>query len=107
VQPPTAQLLTHLYQSGFADRRQEPGETRPGPAARGAGAEGEPQERELDVLSLATSPFAAGLIDEVRIDVVPVVFGASVRFFVDFSGSVLENPDIVQGDRVTYLHYRL
>jgi dihydrofolate reductase len=56
--------------------------------------------------NIAGQAFAAGLIDEVRIDVVPVVFGASVRFFGDFSGSLLENPDIVQGDRVTYSHYR-
>jgi len=52
---------------------------------------------------------AAGLIDEVRVDLVPVVFGAGVRFFGDYAGSplLLGNPEIVPGDRVTHLHYRL
>ncbi len=51
----------------------------------------------------------AGLIDEVRIDLVPVVFGAGVRYFGDYAGSplLLDDPQIVQGDRVTHLHYRL
>jgi hypothetical protein len=47
------------------------------------------------------------LVDEVRIDLVPVVFGAGVRFFGDYAGSPLslDDPQIVQGDRVTHLHY--
>jgi dihydrofolate reductase len=53
--------------------------------------------------------FQAGLVDEVIVDLVPVVFGAGVRFFGDYAGSplLLENPHIVQGDRVTHLHYRV
>jgi len=49
------------------------------------------------------------LIDEVRIDLVPVVFGGGVRYFGDYAGSplLLDDPQIVQGDRVTHLHYRL
>jgi dihydrofolate reductase len=52
---------------------------------------------------------AAGLVDEVRVDLVPVVFGAGVRYFGDYAGSplLLENPEVVQGDRVTHLRYRL
>jgi dihydrofolate reductase len=52
---------------------------------------------------------AAGLVDEVRVDLVPVVFGAGVRYFGDYARSplLLENPRVVQGDRVTHLHYRL
>jgi dihydrofolate reductase len=52
---------------------------------------------------------AAGLVDEVRVDLVPVVFGAGVRYFGDYAGSplLLENPRVVQGDRVTHLQYRL
>src|SRR6266571_3040904 len=59
--------------------------------------------------SLAGQAFEAGLIDEVRIDLVPVVFGAGVRYFGDYAGSpfLLDDPQIVQGDRVTHLHYRL
>ena len=52
---------------------------------------------------------AAGLVDEVRVDLVPVVFGAGVRYFGDYAGAplLLEDPRVVQGDRVTHLHYRL
>ena len=59
--------------------------------------------------SLAGQAFQAGLIDEVRIDLVPVVFGAGVRYFGDYAGSplLLDDPQIVHGDRVTHLHYRL
>ena len=59
--------------------------------------------------NIAGQAFAAGLVDEVRVDLVPVVFGAGVRFFGDYAGSplLLENPQVVQGHRVTHLHYRL
>ena len=59
--------------------------------------------------NIAGQAFEAGLIDEMRIDLVPVVFGSGVRFFGDYSGSplLLEDPDIVQGDRVTHLHFRV
>ena len=52
---------------------------------------------------------AAGLVDEVSVDLVPVVLGAGVRFFGDYAGAtlLLDNPGVVQGDRVTHLHYRL
>jgi dihydrofolate reductase len=52
---------------------------------------------------------AAGLVDEVGVDLVPVVLGAGVRFFGDYAGAtlLLDNPRVVQGDRVTHLHYRL
>jgi len=51
--------------------------------------------------------FSAGLVDEVAMDVVPVVLGEGVRFFGDHAGTVLlENPDqVVQGNRVLHLHY--
>jgi dihydrofolate reductase len=59
--------------------------------------------------NIAGQAFAAGLIDEIRVDLVPVVFGAGVRYFGDYAGSplLLDDPQIVQGDRVTHLHYRL
>jgi dihydrofolate reductase len=51
----------------------------------------------------------AGLVDELRVDLVPVVFGAGVPFFGAFTGAqqLLEDPQIVHGDRVTHLHYRV
>jgi dihydrofolate reductase len=52
---------------------------------------------------------ALGLVDEVAMDVVPVVFGSGKRFFgsVD-SQHLLEDPDVViRGDRVLHLRYRV
>jgi len=49
----------------------------------------------------------AGLVDEVQVDLVPVVFGSGVRFFGAFAKApqLRENPTVVQGDRVTHLQY--
>jgi dihydrofolate reductase len=51
--------------------------------------------------------FSAGLVDEVAMDVVPVVLGEGKRFFGGHTGTVLlGDPDmIVPGDRVLHLHY--
>ena len=45
----------------------------------------------------------------VAVSLVPVVFGAGVRFFGDYDGApvLLDNPQVVRGDRVTHLHYRV
>lgn len=58
---------------------------------------------------MAGQALAAGLVDEVRIDLAPVLLGTGVRYFGDFSGAeqLLEDPTVVQGDRVTHLHYRV
>ena len=50
-----------------------------------------------------------GLVDEVAMDVVPVVFGTGKRYFgqVD-TQQLLEDPSVViQGDRVLHLRYRV
>lgn len=51
--------------------------------------------------------FAAGLIDEVRMDVAPVVFGSGKRYFGSLHAQhLLGDPDVViQGDRVLHLRY--
>ena len=56
---------------------------------------------------LGGQAFSAGLVDEVEMDVVPVVLGEGVRFFGSHAGTVLlGDPDqVVQGDRVLHLHY--
>ena len=50
---------------------------------------------------------AAGLIDEVRMDVVPVVFGSGKRYFGSVHAQhLLEEPEVViQGSRVIHLRY--
>jgi dihydrofolate reductase len=52
---------------------------------------------------------AAGLVDEVRMDVVPVVLGSGKRFFGSVDAQhLLEDPDtVVQGHRVLHLRYRV
>lgn len=53
---------------------------------------------------------AAGLVDEVTLDLVPVVLGDGVPFFgnADLGTTLLEDPDdVVQGDRVLHLRYRV
>jgi dihydrofolate reductase len=50
-----------------------------------------------------------GLVDEVAMDVVPVVFGSGKRYFGPVDGQhLLEDPDVViRGDRVLHLRYRV
>jgi dihydrofolate reductase len=52
---------------------------------------------------------ALGLVDEVAIDVVPVVFGSGKRYFGPVASQhLLEDPDmVVQGNRVLHLRYRV
>jgi dihydrofolate reductase len=52
---------------------------------------------------------ALGLVDEVAMDVVPVVFGSGKRYFGPLDARhLLEDPDVViQGDRVLHLRYRV
>ena len=52
---------------------------------------------------------AAGLIDEVRMDVAPVVFGSGKRYFGSVHAQhLLEVPgEAIQGNRVLHLRYRV
>jgi len=50
----------------------------------------------------------AGLLDEVRIDLVPVLLGAGIRYFDHLDASVvLEDPKVAGGKRVAHLRYRV
>jgi dihydrofolate reductase len=53
--------------------------------------------------------FAAGMVDEVRMDLVPVVLGSGKRFFGSLTTQhPLEGPEeAVQGNRVLHLRYRI
>ncbi|WP_327588047.1 dihydrofolate reductase family protein [Nonomuraea sp. NBC_00507] len=53
--------------------------------------------------------FALGLVDEVAMDVVPVVLGSGKRYFGSVDAQhLLEDPHVVvQGDRVLHLLYRV
>ncbi|MFI8232496.1 dihydrofolate reductase family protein [Streptomyces sp. NPDC085900] len=52
---------------------------------------------------------AAGLVDEVAMDVVPVVFGSGRRYFGGIDGQhLLEDPHVViQGERVLHLKFKV
>ncbi|WP_017794315.1 dihydrofolate reductase family protein [Leucobacter salsicius] len=52
---------------------------------------------------------AAGLIDEVRMDIAPVVFGSGKRFFGAVAAQhLLKDPDVViQGNRVLHLRFQV
>jgi dihydrofolate reductase len=52
---------------------------------------------------------AAGMVDEVRLEVAPVVFGSGKRYFGSVDAQhLLEDPDVVlRGSRVLHLLYRV
>ncbi|GLY07816.1 dihydrofolate reductase family protein [Actinoplanes sp. NBRC 101535] len=51
----------------------------------------------------------AGLLDEIRIDLVPVFLGEGIPYFanIDNDGAELERVEVVEGDGVTHLRYRV
>ena len=50
---------------------------------------------------------AAGVIDEIHMSVVPVVFGSGRKFFGSYDAGqlLLEDPRVIQGDRVVHTLY--
>ncbi len=66
-------------------------------------------DRDVSVTAgeIGGQALAAGLVDEVHMSVVPVVFGSGRRFFGSYEGGqlMLEDPRIVQGDRVSHVVY--
>lgn len=59
--------------------------------------------------SIATQCLQLGLLDEIRVDLIPVLLGGGVPFFdhVGAAPHLLENPTVVPGERVTHLHYEV
>jgi dihydrofolate reductase len=58
---------------------------------------------------VAGQALALGVVDEVAMDVVPVVFGSGKRYFGSLDAQhLLEDPHtVIQGDRVLHLRYRV
>ncbi len=49
-----------------------------------------------------------GVVDELRVDLVPVLFGRGIRWFADLETDImLDDPVIVPGTRVTHLSYQV
>ncbi|WP_327030313.1 dihydrofolate reductase family protein [Micromonospora sp. NBC_01740] len=59
--------------------------------------------------NIARQCLAAGLLDEIRVNLVPVLLGDGVPFFDHVRDAPVElsNPTVVEGDRVTHLYYRV
>jgi dihydrofolate reductase len=59
--------------------------------------------------NVAAQCLDAGLLDEVHIDLVPVLLGTGIPFFAGLVAAPVrfENPAVVQGDGVTHLSYRV
>ncbi len=59
--------------------------------------------------NIAQQCLDAGLLDEVRIELVPVLLGQGIRFFDEPREwpVTLEDPDVIVGTRVTHLRFRV
>jgi dihydrofolate reductase len=66
-------------------------------------------ERDISVTAgdIGRQALDEGLVDEVALDLVPVVFGRGIRFFGEIAKPplLLENPTVIEGDRVIHLIY--
>jgi dihydrofolate reductase len=54
---------------------------------------------------IGSQALAEGLVDAVHLSLVPVVFGSGKRYFRADVRQMLENPRVVEGDRVLHLEY--
>jgi dihydrofolate reductase len=54
--------------------------------------------------SIAQQCLEAGLLDGIRVSLIPVLLGRGVRYF-DGSRATLDGPEVVEGNGVTHLYY--
>jgi len=68
-------------------------------------------ERMVVVASptIAQQCLDAGLLDAIQVSLVPVLLGAGIPFFQNLQRSpvMLEDPEVIEGRRVTHLRYRV
>ncbi len=59
--------------------------------------------------NIAQQCLNAGLLDEIVVDLVPVLLGSGIRFFDNLTNAPvkLEGPKVVEGTEVTHLYYRV
>ncbi len=59
--------------------------------------------------SIAQQCLAAGLLDEIRVNLVPVLFGSGIRYFGILTGPplTLDGPSVIEGRGVTHLRYHV
>jgi dihydrofolate reductase len=70
---------------------------------------GEDRNVSLTAGDLTGQALELGLVDELNLNLVPVVFGTGVPFFGSYTGrqQLFDDPLAIQGDRVTHLQYRI
>jgi dihydrofolate reductase len=56
---------------------------------------------------IGSQALAEGLVDELHIGLVPVLFGTGKPFFASPASAMLEDPQIIEGDRILHLIYAL
>jgi dihydrofolate reductase len=103
-------VLTHSVPDGWADDEHytfvtEGGIERAIEVARGIAGD---KDVGLNGGTIASQALDAGLVDEIGVDLVPVVLGGGTPFFASLANGpfVLEGPvSCVQGHRVTHLRY--
>ena len=59
--------------------------------------------------NIAQQCLTDGLLDEIVVDLVPVLLGEGIRFFDNLEGGPieLEGPQVIEGTGVTHLSYRV
>lgn len=57
--------------------------------------------------SAVRQALAAGVLDDLYVDIAPVVLGRGESMFTDVTGLHLEPADVVHSPRATHIHYRL
>ncbi len=61
----------------------------------------------VGMASVVRQCLAAGLLDEIGVDLVPVTLGSGVRYLDQVGEVRLEQVGLVQGTGVTHLRYRV
>jgi dihydrofolate reductase len=58
--------------------------------------------------SIVQQALALDLVDEIAIELAPVVLGGGIRFFGELGRTVLlDDPEVIEGERVTHLRFRV
>ena len=77
--------------------------------AKASAVAGENRTVSLSGANVAQQALNAGLVDEIHVELVPVLLGEGIRFFDGVRGApvMLEDPEVIEGKRVTHLIYRV
>jgi dihydrofolate reductase len=58
--------------------------------------------------SIIQQALGLGLVDEIAVDLAPVLLGTGIRFFGELAlPLLLDDPQVIEGARVTHLHFRV